>query len=68
MRRDLRRQIGRLERELTRLKAIAAPWELRDRATELRGPALLDAASLERTRDELLAAARALQSRSRPSS
>jgi hypothetical protein len=67
MRRELRRQIGRLERELTRLKAIVAPWELGDRATELRGPALLNAASLERIRDELLAAAHALQARSRRS-
>jgi hypothetical protein len=62
MRGDLRRQIARLEREFARLKAIVAPWEL-DRATPLRGPALLDAGSLEQVRDELLCALRALSAR-----
>jgi hypothetical protein len=62
MRGDLRRQIARLEREFARLKAILGPWEL-DRATPLRGPALLDAGSLEQVRDELLCALRTLQAR-----
>jgi hypothetical protein len=62
MRGDLRRQIARLEREYARLKAVLAPWEL-NRATSRRGPALLDAASLEQIRDELLSALRTLSAR-----
>jgi hypothetical protein len=62
MRGDLRRQIGRLEREYSRLKGLLAPWEL-DRATPRRGPALLDAGALEQIRDELLLALRTLQAR-----
>jgi hypothetical protein len=65
MRRELRRQIARLEREVTRLKAIVGPWEM-DRVTRPRGPALLGADSLERIRDELLTAHRHLQRRLDP--
>jgi hypothetical protein len=64
MRGDLKRQIALLERELTRVKAIVAPWEL-DRANAARGPALLDSETLERIRDELLNAVRALRDRYR---
>jgi hypothetical protein len=62
MRGDLRRQIGRLERDFARLKGVLAPWE-QGRATPARGPALLDARALEEIRDELLFALRALQAR-----
>jgi hypothetical protein len=62
MRRELRRQIGRLERELARLKLVIAPWEI-DRVTPPRGPALLDAAALEAVRDELLTALATLRRR-----
>ena len=53
MRRELRRQIARLEREIVRIKSRLAPWEL-PRLTPSRGPALLDAATLETIRDELV--------------
>jgi hypothetical protein len=62
MRGDLRRQIAWLEREFGRLKTVLAPWEL-DRATPRRGPALLDSASLEQIRDELVSALRTLRAR-----
>lgn len=62
MRGDLRRQIGYLERQLSRINAIVAPWELR-RASPCRGPAVLSAASLEQIRDELLDAVRAVRDR-----
>jgi len=62
MRRELRRQIARLERELTWLKAAVGPWEL-DRVTRARGPALLPTAALEQIRDELLKAHWRLQRR-----
>jgi hypothetical protein len=62
MRRELRRQIARLERELARLKLVIAPWEI-DRVTPSRGPALLDAAALESVRDELLTALATLRRR-----
>ena len=62
MRGDLRRQIAWLEREFGRLKNVLAPWEIA-RATPRRGPALLDAASLEQVRDELVSALRALRAR-----
>jgi hypothetical protein len=62
MRGDLRRQIAHLERELSRIKAVLAPWEFR-RTTPLRGPAVLTSASLEEIRDELLDAVRAIRDR-----
>lgn len=62
MRGELRRQIGRLEREFARLKAVLVPWG-GERATPRRGPALLDAGSLEQVRDELLRALRILEAR-----
>src|SRR5712691_3941242 len=55
MRGDLRRQIAELERRLTRLVAAACPWEPRQTSPH-RGPALLQAADLERIRDELVGA------------
>jgi hypothetical protein len=62
MRRELRRQIARLEREFARVKGVLAPWEL-ERTTPRRGPALLDAGALEQIRDELLDALRMLRAR-----
>jgi hypothetical protein len=62
MRRELRRQIARLERDVARMKAIVGPWELQ-RVSSTRGPALLGAEALERIRDELLTAHRLLQRR-----
>jgi len=62
MRGDLRRQIALLERELARIKSIVEPWEGK-RTTPLRGPALLPSESLEKIRDELLAAVRAIHAR-----
>jgi hypothetical protein len=62
MRGELRRQIARLEREITRMKSIAAPWEPR-RPSRSHGPALLSAGALEAIRDELLDALATLRRR-----
>jgi hypothetical protein len=62
MRGDLRRQIAWLERDLTRLRAIACPWApMVTHAT--RGPGLMSGHELEQIRDELLAAVRDLRRR-----
>lgn len=62
MRGDLRRQIAFLERELTVLGSLVAPWEPR-RTSPMRGPAILSTADLERVRDELVRAVRELHTR-----
>lgn len=62
MRSDLLRQIALLEQELSRLHARIAPWSRAERATPRRGPALLTTADLERVRDELVDAIRAVVS------
>ena len=55
MRRDLCRQIGWLERDLTELAIAVAPWEPR-RSSSTRGPSVLCTRELEEVRDELLTA------------
>ena len=56
IRRDLRRQIARLERELGELFASAFPrQEIEWRVGALGGPRVLDTAELERVRDALVA-------------
>lgn len=62
MRGDLRRQIAHLERELSRIRAEFAPWDL-ERSGPSRGPAILSTAELEEIRDELLDAVRAIRDR-----
>jgi hypothetical protein len=62
MRRELRRQIARLERELTELVVLTSPWEPR-RTSPGRGPAIQGGSDLEQIRDELLAAVDALRER-----
>jgi hypothetical protein len=55
MRSELRRQIARLEQELTTLVVTSCPWEPR-RSNAARGPAVQSGAALEQIRDELLTA------------
>ena len=55
MRRDLCRQIGWLERDLTELALAVAPWEP-SRSSPTRGPSVLCTRELEEVRDELLTA------------
>ena len=62
MRAELRRQIARLEQELTALVVASCPWEPRQ-ANPVRGPAVQSGASLEQIRDELLAALQTLSRR-----
>ncbi|HEX4109735.1 MAG TPA: hypothetical protein VHX88_16485 [Solirubrobacteraceae bacterium] len=53
MRRDLRRQIMWLERDLVKLREMVSPWEPLS-THEKRGPGLMGGAELEKIRDELL--------------
>ncbi len=62
MRRELLRQIGQLERELTRLNSTHSPWDPVTASPE-RGPAVLSTADLEIIRDELLAAMSSMHDR-----
>jgi hypothetical protein len=62
MRKELRRQIAKLERDIAQMKAVVGPWEMA-RVTPRRGPALLGAEPLEQVRDELLAARHRLAQR-----
>lgn len=57
MRRELLRQIARLDAEL----GAASPLGATERTTARRGPALQPTAVLERIRDELLSALKALR-------
>jgi hypothetical protein len=62
MRRDLRRQIMWLERDLVALREMISPWEP-IRTHEVRGPGLMTGSDLEAIRDELLEQVNKLRAR-----
>lgn len=62
MRRELLRQIAHLEEQLSRFTRDNTPFEPMP-AVRRRGPAVLETASLEEIRDELLAVRQALHER-----